>query len=140
MSEAAFPLPDAGAVRNDLAVVLQRHYEFLPLDVRYRAVTAAVDIAERDRRCHGCGSRRVVVRGRMAYCTEVACDRRLPGPPCGLCTRPAALHVCLSCSPDEINPGQGCINCRQTGWNQTPCSRKDAANPASSAASTKESP
>lgn len=30
-------------------------------------------------------------------------------------------HVCSTCSPDHINPGSGCINCRQTGYDQTPC-------------------
>lgn len=71
--------------------------------------------------CHGCGSTRIVTRNRLAYCTEPTCDRRLPGPPCETCTRPRALHVCLSCSPDELTEGSGCHNCRHTGWNQTPC-------------------
>ena len=135
----AFPLPDRAVVLNDLAGVLMRHYEFLPLNVRYEAVTAAQRIAERDRVCHGCGSKRVVIRSRRAYCTEPTCDRRLPGPPCGRCKRPAAVHVCLSCSPDEIRPGQGCINCRQTGWNQNPCLAVEiAANAAPSEASQEE--
>jgi hypothetical protein len=30
-------------------------------------------------------------------------------------------HVCVSCSPDASAPGPGCVNCRQTGWDQTPC-------------------
>jgi len=30
-------------------------------------------------------------------------------------------HVCLTCSPDGINPGSGCINCRNTGMEQMPC-------------------
>ena len=30
-------------------------------------------------------------------------------------------HVCLMCSPDGRLPGHGCINCRQTGMDQTPC-------------------
>lgn len=30
-------------------------------------------------------------------------------------------HVCRTCSPDGKNPGQGCINCRQTGYDQSPC-------------------
>ncbi|MFI5895701.1 hypothetical protein ACIA5D_36960 [Actinoplanes sp. NPDC051513] len=29
-------------------------------------------------------------------------------------------HVCVSCS-DGIQPGAGCINCRNTGMDQTPC-------------------
>lgn len=81
-----------------------------------RAPTSA-DLAT----CHGCGSLRIVTRSRRAYCTEPTCDRRLPGPPCETCTRPRSLHVCLSCSPDELTAGPGCGNCRNTGWNQTPC-------------------
>lgn len=30
-------------------------------------------------------------------------------------------HACVSCSPDGVLPGRGCINCRQTGMDQTPC-------------------
>lgn len=30
-------------------------------------------------------------------------------------------HACVTCSPDARQPGPGCINCRQTGWDQTPC-------------------
>lgn len=30
-------------------------------------------------------------------------------------------HACVTCSPDGRQPGPGCINCRQTGWDQTPC-------------------
>lgn len=30
-------------------------------------------------------------------------------------------HVCISCSPDGSRPGAGCGNCRQTGFDQTPC-------------------
>lgn len=30
-------------------------------------------------------------------------------------------HVCSTCSPDGIKPGNGCINCRQSGYDQTPC-------------------
>lgn len=30
-------------------------------------------------------------------------------------------HVCVSCSPDGARPGTGCGNCRQTGFDQTPC-------------------
>lgn len=131
MSEPAYPLPDGSVVFNDLVAVLQRHYGFVPLDVRYRAATTALEITERDRPCFGCGSSRVVVRQRKAYCTEATCDRRLPGPPCGRCKRPAALHVCLSCSPDEIKAGPGCSNCRQTGWSQNPCAVVDAPSAAS---------
>jgi hypothetical protein len=130
MSEEAYPQPDSNVVLNDLATVLNRRYKFLPLNVRYQAATKALEIVERDRVCFGCGSRRVVIRSRRAYCTEKACDRRLPGPPCGRCKRPAALHVCLSCSPDGLSAGQGCVNCRQTGWSQSPCSVADAANAA----------
>ena len=47
------------------------------------------------------------------------------GGPCESCGRPRFVHVCLSCSmiyaPDDITPGPGCVNCRQTGWDQTPC-------------------
>lgn len=77
--------------------------------------------------CAGCGSLRVITRGGKTYCTESACDRRLPGPPCGRCQRPAALHVCLTCSSNGLKPGPGCINCRSTGWDQTPC--RSAAEP-----------
>lgn len=35
--------------------------------------------------------------------------------PCG------RSHVCVSCSPRPDVPGPGCINCRQTGYDQTPC-------------------
>lgn len=30
-------------------------------------------------------------------------------------------HVCVSCSPDGAEPGPGCVNCRQTGMDQAPC-------------------
>lgn len=40
---------------------------------------------------------------------------------CEVCRRPRTVHVCRSCAPDAITPGPGCINCRQTGWDQTPC-------------------
>jgi hypothetical protein len=30
-------------------------------------------------------------------------------------------HVCATCSPDGIHGGAGCINCRNTGYDQTPC-------------------
>lgn len=30
-------------------------------------------------------------------------------------------HACISCSPDGVLPGHGCLNCRQTGMDQTPC-------------------
>lgn len=30
-------------------------------------------------------------------------------------------HVCISCTPDDVTPGPGCINCRNTGMDQTPC-------------------
>lgn len=30
-------------------------------------------------------------------------------------------HVCASCSPDGRRPGIGCMNCRNTGMDQTPC-------------------
>ncbi len=35
--------------------------------------------------------------------------------PCG------RSHVCVSCSPELDVRGPGCINCRQTGYDQTPC-------------------
>lgn len=35
--------------------------------------------------------------------------------PCG------RSHVCVSCSPRPDVPGPGCLNCRQTGFDQTPC-------------------
>lgn len=35
--------------------------------------------------------------------------------PCG------RSHVCLSCSPRPDVPGNGCVNCRQTRFDQTPC-------------------
>lgn len=35
--------------------------------------------------------------------------------PCG------RSHVCGSCSPRPDVPGPGCINCRNTGYDQTPC-------------------
>lgn len=31
------------------------------------------------------------------------------------------VHVCVSCSPDGSTPGPGCLNCRNTGMDQTPC-------------------
>jgi len=43
------------------------------------------------------------------------------GGPCRTCCRPLWTHVCLSCSPDAQTPGPGCLNCRQTGMDQTPC-------------------
>lgn len=30
-------------------------------------------------------------------------------------------HVCVTCSPDGRRPGAGCMNCRHTGMDQTPC-------------------
>lgn len=48
-------------------------------------------------------------------------DVALPGIPCETCERPRSVHVCLSCSSDGLYPGSGCINCRQSGWNQSPC-------------------
>jgi histidine triad (HIT) family protein len=30
-------------------------------------------------------------------------------------------HACVTCSPDGVLTGPGCINCRQTGMDQTPC-------------------
>jgi len=30
-------------------------------------------------------------------------------------------HVCSTCSPDGINPGSGCHNCRNSGMDQSPC-------------------
>lgn len=71
--------------------------------------------------CAGCGSSRIVQRHRRWYCTEPRCDRRLPGPLCETCRRPRSLHVCLTCTPDGVTPGEGCHNCRRTGWDQTPC-------------------
>lgn len=35
--------------------------------------------------------------------------------PCG------STHACRRCSPNRILPGRGCINCRQTGLDQSPC-------------------
>ena len=43
------------------------------------------------------------------------------GDPCPGCQRPFNVHVCLGCSPDFQTPGRGCINCRHTGMDQTPC-------------------
>lgn len=43
------------------------------------------------------------------------------GGPCERCGTPRNRHVCLSCSPTGDQPGPGCINCRHTGWDQTPC-------------------
>lgn len=41
----------------------------------------------------------------------------------GLAVQPTdhAVHACLVCAPDRSTPGPGCINCRQTGYDQTPC-------------------
>lgn len=30
-------------------------------------------------------------------------------------------HACVTCSPDGRQPGPGCVNCRKTGMDQTPC-------------------
>lgn len=30
-------------------------------------------------------------------------------------------HACATCSPDGKTPGPGCLNCRHTGLDQTPC-------------------
>ena len=35
--------------------------------------------------------------------------------PCG------RSHACMSCSPNRVLPGPGCMNCRQTGCAQLPC-------------------
>lgn len=35
--------------------------------------------------------------------------------PCG------RTHACASCSPNRIERGPGCHNCRQTGYDQSPC-------------------
>lgn len=35
--------------------------------------------------------------------------------PCG------RSHACRSCSPNRVAAGPGCMNCRQTGCDQTPC-------------------
>lgn len=43
------------------------------------------------------------------------------GGPCGGCGKALYTHVCLSCSPDAQRPGPGCVNCRHTGMDQTPC-------------------
>lgn len=43
------------------------------------------------------------------------------GGPCDRCGEPFYTHVCLSCSPDAQTPGPGCVNCRNTGMDQTPC-------------------
>ncbi|WP_334553221.1 hypothetical protein [Micromonospora sp. CPCC 205714] len=43
------------------------------------------------------------------------------GGPCSRCQRPFYTHVCLGCSPDYQTPGPGCVNCRNTGMDQTPC-------------------
>lgn len=43
---------------------------------------------------------------------------------CEICKRPRLIHACPTCSPGWPIPkqaGPGCINCRQTGWDQTPC-------------------
>lgn len=39
-------------------------------------------------------------------------------------------HACGSCSSDGMHPGNGCTNCRHTGFDQTPC-RKCDDDPAS---------
>lgn len=36
-------------------------------------------------------------------------------------SRTPHAHVCASCSPDGEQPGPGCLNCRHTGMDQTPC-------------------
>lgn len=43
------------------------------------------------------------------------------GGPCERCTRPRYIHSCISCSPSGDTPGPGCGDCRNTGWDQTPC-------------------
>lgn len=43
------------------------------------------------------------------------------GGPCMRCGEPFYTHVCLSCSPNAQTPGPGCVNCRHTGMDQTPC-------------------
>lgn len=30
-------------------------------------------------------------------------------------------HACGTCSPDGTHAGPGCHNCRETGYDQTPC-------------------
>jgi hypothetical protein len=43
---------------------------------------------------------------------------------CETCHRPRLIHACGTCSPGwpvAAEAGPGCINCRQTGWDQTPC-------------------
>jgi hypothetical protein len=76
-------------------------------------------------KCRGCGSTHLVERSREWWCVEQdamsPCPHRLPGIPCETCERPRAVHVCLSCSSDGIDPGRGCGDCRNSGWNQTPC-------------------
>lgn len=48
------------------------------------------------------------------------------GGPCPRCGKPFYTHVCLSCSPDAQTPGPGCVNCRHTGMDQTPCRSREA--------------
>lgn len=43
------------------------------------------------------------------------------GGPCPICGKPYFTHVCLSCSLDYQTPGPGCVNCRHSGMDQTPC-------------------
>lgn len=50
------------------------------------------------------------------------------GGPCRTCGRPRWTHVCLGCSPDAQTPGPGCVRCRHTGMDQTPC-QPPGANP-----------
>lgn len=46
---------------------------------------------------------------------------------CETCEYPRLIHICYSCSPNAKNtphhqvPGNGCLNCRNTGWSQSPC-------------------
>lgn len=43
---------------------------------------------------------------------------------CETCEQPRRIHICWSCgdrNPVDPKPGAGCINCRNTGWDQTPC-------------------
>lgn len=62
--------------------------------------------------------------GTAAHARNDALARRAAatgGGPCATCGKPFYTHVCLSCSPDAQTPGPGCINCRRTGMDQTPC-------------------
>jgi hypothetical protein len=100
------------------------HAELRASDVR--AILAAVPRPLlRPTCCDGCDTTEMVERAGRWWCVDKdamsPCPNRLPGIPCETCERPRSVHVCLSCTPDGIYPGRGCGDCRNSGWNQTPC-------------------